>query len=50
MAMVKTRDGTDFYYKDWGRRFRDQMFFLVSRGYRCVADALLHFKLALNLL
>jgi non-heme chloroperoxidase len=52
MAIFTTRDKTDIYYKDWGSgqpvvfshgwplssdAFEDQMFFLASRGYRCVA-------------
>ncbi|MET0648341.1 MAG: alpha/beta hydrolase [Pyrinomonadaceae bacterium] len=49
---ITTRDGTQLYYKDWGEghpvvfshgwpltadAFEDQMFFLASRGYRCIA-------------
>jgi len=52
MSMLKTKDGTELYYKDWGSgqpvvfshgwplssdAFEDQMFFLASKGYRCIA-------------
>lgn len=52
MSTITTTDGTRLYYNDWGTgqpvvfshgwplsadAFEDQMFFLASRGYRCIA-------------
>jgi len=52
MTRITTKDGTKIFYKDWGSgqpvvfshgwplsadAFEDQMFFLASRGYRCIA-------------
>jgi Predicted hydrolases or acyltransferases (alpha/beta hydrolase superfamily) len=52
MSSITTKDGTRIFYKDWGTgkpvvfshgwplsadAFEDQMFFLASNGYRCIA-------------
>jgi non-heme chloroperoxidase len=52
MAKILTNDGTEIFYEDWGTgqplvfshgwplsadAFEDQMFYLASRGYRCIA-------------
>ena len=52
MPTIRTDDKTEIYYKDWGSgqpvvfshgwpldadAWEDQMFFLASKGYRCIA-------------
>lgn len=52
MSVITTKDGTQIYYNDWGSgqpivfshgwplsadAFEDQMFYLASRGFRCIA-------------
>ena len=52
MSSITTKDGMNMYYKDWGTgqpvvfshgwpltadAFEDQMYFLASNGYRCIA-------------
>ena len=52
MGYITTKDGTQIFYKDWGKgppivfshgwplsadAFEDQMFFLASNGYRTIA-------------
>jgi non-heme chloroperoxidase len=52
MAFITTKDGNEIFYNDWGTgqpivfshgwplsadAFEDQMFFLASNGYRCIA-------------
>ncbi len=52
VSRIRTDDGTEIFYNDWGSgqpvvfshgwplsadAFEDQMFFLVQRGYRCIA-------------
>ncbi len=52
MGTIKVEDGAEIFFKDWGEgqpvvfshgwplsadAFEDQMFFLASAGYRCIA-------------